>query len=125
MSESTAVAEPDVVIAPAEPQVRRKSKANATSRTKKQPPYAVIVENDDLHTWPYVVEVLQKVFGYNRPKAYLLTAQVHFSGQSVVWSGSLEVAELKRDQIRGCGPDHYGSKPVTFPLGVRIEKMPG
>jgi ATP-dependent Clp protease adapter protein ClpS len=51
--------------------------------------------------------------------------QVHQAGQALVWSGALEVAELKRDQIRGFGPDVYAMKPVTFPLGVRIEKLPG
>ena len=72
-----------------------------------------------------VIEVLQKVFGYDLQKAFLLTSQVHYSGQSVVWSGALELAELKRDQIRGFGPDNYASKPVTFPLGARVEQLPG
>jgi len=111
------------------PQVRpgrkKKQETNEETRTKKQPPYAVIVENDEFHTWPYVIDVLQKVCGHNKPKAYLLTAQIHFSGKAVVWSGSLEVAELKRDQIRGFGPDDYAPTPVEFPLGVKIEAMPG
>ena len=104
---------------------RKQEREEARSKTKKQPPYAVIVENDDLHTFPYVIEVLQKVCGYGLQKAFLLTEQVHFSGQAIVWSGTLELAELKRDQIRGFGPDHYAAKPVTFPLGVRVEPLPG
>ena len=111
------------------PQVRpglaKEYKTNENTRTKKQPPYAVIVENDEFHTWPYVIEVLQKVCGHGKSKAYLLTAQIHFTGKTVVWSGVLEVAELKRDQIRGFGPDDYAPSPVKFPLGVRIEQMPG
>ena len=55
----------------------------------------------------------------------MLTSQVHLSGQAIVWSGTLELAELKRDQIRGFGPDTYAMKPVTFPLGVRVEQLPG
>ena len=114
-----------VVLEPPPTQVRPRSREREKVRTKTQPPYAVIVENDDLHTFEYVIEVLQKVFGYDVQKALLLTSQVHNAGQALVWSGALELAELKRDQIRGFGPDVYAMKPVNFPLGVRIEKMPG
>jgi ATP-dependent Clp protease adaptor protein ClpS len=114
-----------VVLEPPPTQVRPRSREREKVRTKTQPPYAVIVENDDLHTFEYVIEVLQKVLGYDLQKAFVLTSQVHLSGQAIVWSGTLEVAELKRDQIRGFGPDTYAMKPVTFPLGVRIEQLPG
>ncbi len=110
----TATAEP--VVAPK----KKKSKA----KPRKQPPYAVIVENDEHHTWPYVIDVLQRVCGHSVEQAFTLTSQVHYQGRAVVWSGTLEVAELKRDQIRGFGPDCYAQKPVEFPLGVRIEPMP-
>lgn len=118
-------ADTEVIVRPSKPKSKRRSKEKGDSKPKTQPPYAVIVENDDLHTWLYVIEVLQKVFGYDDQKAYILTSQVHFSGQAVVWSGALELAELKRDQIRGFGPDIYATKPVEFPLGVRIEPLPG
>jgi ATP-dependent Clp protease adaptor protein ClpS len=91
---------------------------------RQQPPYAVIVENDDLHTFEYVIEGLQKVCGHSRQKAFLLAAEIDTQGRALVWSGSKEVAELKRDQIRGLGPDHFASQPVTFPLGVYIEPLP-
>ena len=109
----------------APPQVRRRATEREKVVPKKQPPYAVIVENDDLHTFEYVIEVLQKVFGYDLQKAFLLTSQVHHAGQALVWSGALELAELKRDQIRGFGPDVYAMKRVDFPLGVRVEPLPG
>jgi ATP-dependent Clp protease adaptor protein ClpS len=126
MDDDTAVAtEPDVIVRPTPPKSKRRAKDEESTRPKTQPPYAVIVENDDLHTWNYVIEVLQKVFGYDEQKATLLTAEIHYTGQSIVWSGSLELAELKRDQVRGFGPDVHASKPVTFPLGVRVEMLPG
>ena len=46
------------------------------------------------------------------------------TGRAIVWSGTKEVAELKRDQIREYGPDVYASVKVTFPLGVVIEPLP-
>ena len=127
MSDDDVAAESDVAVALPPPKSKRRSKQKKKDDAppKTQPPYAVIVENDDEHTFDYVIEVLQTVFGYALEKASLMTAQVHYSGQALVWSGSLEVAELKRDQIRGFGPDRYAVKPVTFPLGVRVEKLPG
>lgn len=100
-------------------------KRRSHTRPKKQPPYAVVVLNDEDHTWQYVIEVLQRVCGYSEEKAYLLTSKVHFEGRAVVWTGPKEVAELKRDQIRGFGPDFYAAKTVRYPLGVIIEPLPG
>jgi ATP-dependent Clp protease adaptor protein ClpS len=94
------------------------------TRPKRQPPYAVIVENDDLHTYEYVIEALSKVCGHPRHKSLLLACEIDTRGRAVVWSGTRELAELKRDQIRGFGPDHFAPKPVTFPLGTYIEPLP-
>ena len=92
---------------------------------KNQPQYVVVVENDDKHTFVYVIEVLQKVCGHKLEEAERLASEVHHTGRAVVWQGSFEVAELKRDQIRGYGPDLYANSPVTFPLGCYIEPMSG
>ena len=75
-------------------------------------------------TFEYVIEGLQKVCGHSRQKAFLLAAEIDAQGRALVWSGAKEVAELKRDQIRGLGPDHFAPQPVTFPLGVYIEPLP-
>lgn len=124
MSENTAVAEPVVDEPVVVPKEKKTEKADSKTKPKKQPPYSVIVHNDDKHTWLYVIDVLQRVCGHSRERAYQLTAQVHYSGQAHVWSGTLELAELKRDQIRGFGTDFYAEKAVTFPLGVTIEPLP-
>jgi ATP-dependent Clp protease adaptor protein ClpS len=121
---TTAVEEP--VVTTEEPVVEPKERARTDSRNKpkRQPPYAVIVHNDEEHTFLYVIDILMKVCGHPKEKAFVLTNQVHHAGKAVVWSGALEVAELKRDQIRGFGPDFYAEKTVRFPLGVTIEPMP-
>lgn len=127
MTDRAAVAEPPVAVAPAKPKEReRKSPApdRSAPKPKKQPPVAVVVENDDHHTFAYVIEVLMRVCRHTPEQAWLLTNQIHHRGRAVVWTGQLEVAELKRDQIRGFGPDFYASQAVTFPLGVRLEPLP-
>lgn len=94
-----------------------------TSVTKKQPPYAVIVHNDDDHTYEYVVELFGKVFRYDRNKCHTLAMEIHYKGKSLVWSGSLEVAELKQEQLQSGGKDHYSARNVDYPLNVTIEPM--
>jgi len=110
--------------APPTPQ-RSAKPAEDTQKPKPQPPYAVVVLNDEEHTFDYVIEVLCKVCPLRVMDAMKLAWQIHYKGKAVVWSGSKEVAELKRDQIRGFGPDMYASETVRFPLAVKIEPMPG
>src|SRR5262245_8645355 len=81
------------------------AKPKGKPRPKRQPQHAVVLHNDELNTFEFVIGVLQKVFHYDQPKAYQLTFRAHVSGRSVVWTGVLEVAELKADQIRSCGCD--------------------
>jgi ATP-dependent Clp protease adaptor protein ClpS len=113
-----AVMEPQVVVRP------KPARPDPKSKPKRQPPYAVILHNDDFDTFQYVIELLMKLFAYSPEKAFVLTNQVHTQGKSIVWSGTLELAELKRDQVRGFGPDFYATKKVEFPLGVTIERLP-
>jgi ATP-dependent Clp protease adaptor protein ClpS len=112
------------VLEPPEPQVRPRVRPQSKSKPKRQPSYAVIVHNDDVHTFQYVIELLMKLFSYPLEKAFELTTQIHTLGKAIVWIGTLELAELKRDQIRGYGPDFYAVKKVEFPLGVTIEPLP-
>jgi ATP-dependent Clp protease adaptor protein ClpS len=118
MTASETAEEVEVVVVTSKPAPKTKSE------TKTQPPYAVIVEDDDFHTFEYVIEALAKVCHYDRQKAFLLAAEIDSQGRALVWSGTKELAELKRDQLRGMGPDHFAPTPVTFPLGVYIEPLP-
>lgn len=113
-----AVMEPQVIVRP------KTARPDPKSKPKRQPPYAVILHNDDHHTFQYVIELLMKLFAHSPEKAFVLTSQIHTQGKSIVWSGTLELAELKRDQVRGFGPDFYATKKVEFPLGVTIEPLP-
>jgi ATP-dependent Clp protease adaptor protein ClpS len=108
-----------------EPVVRPKIDPGEQTRTKRQPPYAVVLHNDDINRFEYVVGVLRKVFNYGRLKAFWLTLAAHLGGRSTVWSGRLEVAELKADQIRACGPDPLKRTRGALPLRVSIEPLDG
>jgi ATP-dependent Clp protease adaptor protein ClpS len=114
--EPTEVADP--------PPERSATKPDDRTKPKRQPPYAVILHNDDVNGFGFVVGVLRKVFNYGLQKAMMLTARAHFSGRSVVWSGVLEVAELKADQIRSCGPDPEAKSNGALSLRVSLEPLP-
>jgi len=96
----------------------------SSARPRRQPPYAVVVFNDEDHTFQYVIESLMKVFGYPQERCYQLTLQIHQQGRGIVWSGTRELAELKRDQLRSAGPDFFAAKKVDFPLQATVEPLP-
>jgi ATP-dependent Clp protease adaptor protein ClpS len=70
-----------------------------------QPPYHVILLNDDDHSYMYVITMLKDLFGYPVEKGYQLAKEVDETGRAIVLTTTLEHAELKRDQIHAYGPD--------------------
>jgi ATP-dependent Clp protease adaptor protein ClpS len=93
------------------------------TRTERQPPYAVVLHNDDVNTMDFVIAVLRLVFGYTVERCVELMLEAHEKGRSVVWVGPLEVAELKADQIKSCGPDPTRKDAGAHPLGVTVEPV--
>jgi ATP-dependent Clp protease adaptor protein ClpS len=69
------------------------------------PRWQVILLDDDDHTYQYVMEMLQELFGHSLEKAYLLACDVDAQGRVVVDTTTRERAELKRDQIHAYGTD--------------------
>jgi ATP-dependent Clp protease adaptor protein ClpS len=88
------------------PDTSRRLKEDQKEEVKKQPPYHVILLNDEDHTFDYVIEMLKKLFGHPEPKGFQMAHEVHTKGRVVVDTTSRERAELKRDQIHAYGPDH-------------------
>jgi ATP-dependent Clp protease adaptor protein ClpS len=80
-------------------------KTQEEQKTRRQPPYNVILLNDDDHTFDYVIRMLRQLFGHSEQKGYMLAVEVHTKGRVIVDTTSLERAELKRDQIHAFGPD--------------------
>jgi ATP-dependent Clp protease adaptor protein ClpS len=78
----------------------------AENETRLQPPYHVVLLDDQDHTYDYVIEMLGKIFGYGKEKAFQMAQEVDAAGRCNVYTGSLEQAEFKRDQIHGYGADY-------------------
>jgi ATP-dependent Clp protease adaptor protein ClpS len=99
MPEQAAVADPPVELA-----VPRSETATDV-KTKRQPPYHVVLWNDDDHSYEYVITMLQELFGYPPEKGFLMAREVDNRGRVIVLTTTLERAELKRDQIHAYGRD--------------------
>ena len=113
-----AVAEPIVTTQTAP---RSKSQADASTQTRRQPPYNVVVLNDEEHTFEYVIVMLNQLFGYPPEKGYQLAEEVHLNGRVIVLTTTMEHAELKRDQIHAFGPDPFSSKDCKGSMSASIE----
>lgn len=100
-----------------------REKVAEETRTRKLPPYNVIILNDEEHTFDYVIELLTKLFRHSVKTAIDLTWKIHLSGRAVVYTTHKEKAELKRDQVLS-----YGADPRMAiskgPLGCYIEPAP-
>ena len=72
---------------------------------KIQPLYHVILLNDEDHTYDYVIEMLQKIFGFSESTALSHAVEVDTKGTTILLTCELEKAELKRDLIHSYGPD--------------------
>ena len=75
------------------------------TRTKRQPPYHVILLNDDDHSYAYVILMLKELFAHPVEKGYKLADKVDKEGRAIVLTTTREHAELKQDQIHAYGPD--------------------
>lgn len=66
-------------------------------------PWIVLVWNDPVNTFAYVIFVFQKLFGYSREKATHLMLQVHNEGRAVVVAGTREKCEIDVARLHAHG----------------------
>jgi ATP-dependent Clp protease adaptor protein ClpS len=116
----TAVAEPIVTT---QTVATPRAKTDQTTQTRRQPPYHVVILNDEEHTFEYVIDLLTKLFRHSLPAAEELTWRIHNTGRAIVYTTHKEKAELKRDQVLAWGPDPRMSISKG-PLGCYIEPAP-
>lgn len=97
-------------MSPAAPTVTPGTGVVEDSDQKLDKPWKVIVIDDPVNLFEYVIRIFQKVFGYSEEKARRLTAEVHYEGRSVVWSGGREKAE------------YYATVLGTYSLWTKLEQ---
>jgi ATP-dependent Clp protease adaptor protein ClpS len=97
--------------------------SQSTANTSRIPMYQVVLENDELHSFEFVVEVLRKSIGCSEQNAANFANEAHSRGRSIVWTGTREVAELKVEQIRSFHEIRVNGKKLG-PLHITIEPAP-
>ena len=102
-----------------------KAQPREETRTRLLPPYHVILENDDLHSMDFVIDVLCKVLGCPVEHAGLLMMEAHTTGRAVIWTGPKEVAELKAEQVGSFHEIRERDGAKLGPLGCHVEPAPG
>ncbi len=101
------------------------SNPQTAAQPKTQPPWAVVLHNDDVNSFSFVIRSLRKVFNYGFLKAFKMSVETHVRGKCIVWSGMREVAEFKGEQLVACGPDPEMLFRGAQVLSVTIEPLPG
>ncbi len=74
-------------------------------KLRYQPPYHVILMNDDDHSYHYVIVMLKELFGHPVELGFKMAEEVDKKGRVIVLTTTLEHAELKQEQIHAYGPD--------------------
>ena len=93
-------------VKPAGPRISpTRTKPLLQQQPELEPPYHVILHDDDTHTYDYVVEMLVAIFGLEVLVAYKMACEVDESGRVIVVTCHKELAELRVEQIEGYGAD--------------------
>lgn len=79
--------------------------ASAAVKPRRQPPYNVVLLDDDHHSYEYVIGMLMTLFGHSRETALAMACEVDTTGRVIVDTTTRERAELKQEQILAFGPD--------------------
>jgi ATP-dependent Clp protease adaptor protein ClpS len=82
-----------------------KPKRKRRRKSKKLPPFNVVLLDDNDHTYDYVIEMLRSVFAHSEEQAFKMAKEVDDDGRVIVFTTHRELAELKRDQIHAWGTD--------------------
>ena len=80
-------------------------KTREESQTKRQPPYNVILLNDDDHSFEYVIGMLQQIFAFPPEKGMQCAKEVHEKGRVILLTTTREHAEFKQELVHAFGPD--------------------
>ena len=83
--------------------------------TRLAPRWKVIVHDDPITTFDFVLGVLRRVFAKSAGEAQRITREAHETGSALVDVLPLEQAEFRCEQVRSL------ARPHGFPLTMTLE----
>ncbi len=84
--------------------------------TAEEPPYRVIIHNDDVTPMDFVIYVLQKIFLLPGPRALHVMYEAHFKGSAYVQTLP------KSEAVRRVTAASFEAGLAGYPLRFTIEK---
>jgi ATP-dependent Clp protease adaptor protein ClpS len=88
-----------------EPRIKIKNISELKRYVRITPQYNVVLLDDNDHTYDYVIEMLMKIFGHGRSRAFEMACTVDLMGRVVVFTSTKKAAEEKQNQILSYGSD--------------------
>jgi len=85
------------------------------AETELEPPYRVLIHNDDVTPFDFVIGVLRSVFGLSGRDALAVTTRAHVTGIAYVTTLPYEEAKYR------VGKAHSMARAAGFPLTFSIE----
>ena len=101
MSDDTATIEPPIT------RTRTDTRTRVKPNIKRPVPWHVVLHDDNHHSYPYVMDMMTRLFRKPVEEAFLMAQIVDRSGQVICETTHKERAEFKRDQILGFGADPF------------------
>ena len=86
-----------------------------TASTQLAPRWKVILHDDPVTTFEFVVDLVRRVFGKSGGDAYRITREVHETGSALADVLPFEQAEFRVEQV------HSLARPQGFPLTATME----
>ncbi|QDS96425.1 ATP-dependent Clp protease adaptor protein ClpS [Roseimaritima multifibrata] len=105
------------------PAEREQQSRRQRTAPKRQPRYNVILWDDTDHSYDYVIMMLRELFGHPRERGMQMAKEVDSSGRVICMTTTMELAELKRDQIHAYGADG-GVTRCKGSMSASIEPVP-
>ena len=91
------------------------TRTNTEGKPRQCPMYKILVHNDDITTYPFVVAVICEVFKVEQRKAMKIAQEAHVKGLALVAIMPLELAELRVEQA------HSIARTKKYPLAFSYE----
>ena len=78
---------------------KRKNEEDVLVLEETDDVYKLVLHNDDIHTFDYVIDSLIEVCGHTAEQAEQCTILVHFKGKCTVKTGSMDVLKPMHDKL--------------------------
>lgn len=98
-----------------DPDVLQETSKQLEQQTAVEPPFKVLIHNDDVTPYDFVVWVLQSIFQLDTLAAELITYSAHVTGLALV------TVLPKTEAERKVGKAHFAAQLEGFPLTFSIE----